>query len=488
MNFLSDFLIKAMTLIIAIQNFISIILNKNINTGDRMIDTAIMGFITLFITFIFSNISIIKKRIFDFIDINFIHSTFDPKNVDPEEYTDTKIQKFAYKYMLSTDDDYDNDIQCGIVIDYFSVEKVIITLYGNVITKECVKTYFNSECNMRIHNENDTKLHMPCERYVKNGIYEYIIISGSTLYCNDIKELSKFLKDFIPEDQCIKVDNKRIVYRINNQGKIVFDSYLNTNKTFDKLHFEKKNHILSILKKFKNGKLYHNGYSLENKLGILTYGPQRTGKTGLASATANYLDRDILLIDCLVKTDRQKILDIVRKNPKKYVIVLDEFDYILCDDKDEESKILSSEDIQKQKEIAEKNKKKEMSDDVFICKLLDSFGNDDGRCIIATTNNPDKINKRYLGTGRFDVVMYMGYCTINMFIDISKPKYSNIELLVEEHKDKIQDILNRNVSPLSLIDILNKTKDFEQCLYMLENKTKEADYPIFELDNTKYYI
>lgn len=121
--------------------------------------------------------------------------------------------------------------------------------------------------------------------------------------------------------------------------------------------------------------------------------------------------------------------------------------------------------LRKQAEIQRKTK---MSDDEFICKLLDGISDDDNRVIVANTNFLSRINKRYLGPGRFDIIAELSFCTKQMFKDICEKKYHNIDELILQYESDIDFIIKRNIIPLVLINKLIETESFEELLSFLK--------------------
>ena len=115
-----------------------------------------------------------------------------------------------------------------------------------------------------------------------------------------------------------------------------------------------------------------------------------------------------------------------------------------------------------------------MIDVRFILELLDGISDDNDRIIIATTNNPEKINPLFLRPGRFDVILKLGYCSFQMFQDIVKTTYCNLEeSFFEKNRERISSILSLNITPLVLINKLVVSTDIEELLNTLENLSQK---------------
>ena len=123
-----------------------------------------------------------------------------------------------------------------------------------------------------------------------------------------------------------------------------------------------------------------------------------------------------------------------------------------------------------------KSSYKDLPNDVFMYKLLDSFGDDDDRIIIATTNNPNMVNPVLLRPGRFDMKLCLGYCSMDMFINITQKVFDVSTYLADrENIETINGILKLNITPLILINTLILSKSLEECIEKL-SKQKQKRY------------
>jgi len=103
------------------------------------------------------------------------------------------------------------------------------------------------------------------------------------------------------------------------------------------------------------------------------------------------------------------------------------------------------------KDTLTKTKQDESIDLGYLLSKLDGLEDCTNRIIIATTNHPENINPVLLRPGRFDIKLCLDNCTKNMYHDILKSYFINID----EHT------LNREVEKLkpkkwSPLEVYNK--------------------------------
>lgn len=399
--------------------------------------------------------------------------TFDIHKVDPSVYTKEEMEKYTYIIQK-------REVSMRKILKY-----VLDNKYSNILQN----IRLNSKNELPIYNghifnnnDSDCKLYetpIPIYKYKQDNKVQYIILYKNCLYSNHKDELIEFSNTFEDKDELNENgEQPKYVYSYGgpNRGTERI-CCLNTRKNKDSLHFSEMDSLFKMIDKFKNGTMYPTGLSLDNKLGIILHGPPGTGKTGTCMAIANYLNRDILLLSSLVSGKREDIVNTIKKYQKTHVIVLDEFDYILNQheqtENDHDYEGINYTELMVQAKTPEERAqiKQEMldaqnnvSDEEFLLKLLDSFGDDSDRIIIATTNSIQKINPKYLRPGRFDMICLLGYCTQSMFRNISVSVYENIDEFMELDKERIDKALKRNITPVMLINTLIKTSSFDELL------------------------
>jgi DNA replication protein DnaC len=253
-------------------------------------------------------------------------------------------------------------------------------------------------------------------------------------------------------------------------------------KTFDTLFYKQKEELLTILEKFKNKQMYPSHIPMDNKLGILLYGPPGTGKTGTISAIANYLGRSLTVINfALINTCKQ--LDTIL-DPEKYkdtIYVFDEFDCILdvlgLENREKEkdhtdwSSLLFAAEGEERKNIMKMMKEGKRPnvdaniDMAYLLQKLDGLESAEDRIIIATTNNPEKINPALLRPGRFDMKLCLGNCTKEMYGRILE-NYFKQEKDVYERVNAVQ-LEEYKYSPLQLMNLAMQHHTLDKLLSVL---------------------
>lgn len=514
---------------------------KHVNTGDRVKDGAIVivlnTLLSLSTAIIYYGLSTGYKWI--------KHKYNSSKNNGKREYkinvqevlskiTKEEVEKYPFSYGILTYDGLNEvtfQILCNylnennIISEFNSIKQINLTQNFKIYNMTNINSEtFNKVC--KIHNikpstfliprSNTDSYHVGISNYftpieVYNNFYgenEYIFLCEGSIVSKSSTELSKFITNVIMYhiskryditnfDHSLKINEA--YYDPNSSSKvlqIIEMGNLNNKITFDSIYFDNKPILLDWINKFSTETLYPKNLCLVNKLGILLYGPPGTGKTGCICALANKLNRDVLTIKTLsLKGQSQYALkQTIKEHQYKSIIVLDEIDYLLNEqtneneNEDKYKKILSyNEQILKTNDHNEKlkyiqliddeklEKSKSLIDIHFILSLLDGVGNDTGRVIIATTNNPDKINPLFLRPGRFDVVMKLGYCSFNMFKDIIKTKYEELtNEFFTENENKINELLKLNITPLILINKLVISSSIDNLLIELSKLSKQT--------------
>lgn len=468
-----------------LQSLLNILISRYINTGDRLLDNAIIAILSAFCAIIISYLPNLFEFVFCALFKDDPNSEFDPLKVDMSKMTYEFLTKYKYNikilrgYMFDIEHHMEHDKEHDNYLTDIVLEKWIIKKFGLVNSTDSLEMYvdYPHKKELLINSDYNTqKINMPIHRYFINGRAEYIVYCNDRLYCNDLKELETFVLQFYENPIPKEKESGKYIFEVNNQGDIVKKGKINLKKSFDRLHFDKKTTIIDMLEKFKIESLYPDELSLDNKIGCLLYGPPGTAKTATCIATAIYLNRDILILNSLLSTPKNILLNVIEKCKNTHVIILDEFDYILSRKSDpvDYKKILEEAktptELTKAKLLANECK---LSDDEFILKLLDGISDGNGRVIFATTNSIDKINPKFLRPGRFDMVLELSYCSFDMFVNICKSVYKDENLYIQ-HKSSIIEILKLNITPVILINSIIRTKNFTDMLDLLKSGEIEA--------------
>ncbi len=112
-------------------------------------------------------------------------------------------------------------------------------------------------------------------------------------------------------------------------------------------------------------------------------------------------------------------------------------------------------------------------DMAYLLQKLDGIENADERCIIATTNNPQKINPALIRPGRFDIKICLDNCTPQMCKDILLNYYK--ENKIAESKIPIFDFPDKKYSPLQLINLAMRYESIDDLLDYIYSNTIEAE-------------
>jgi hypothetical protein len=488
----------------------TVFLSKWIDTGDKMLDTTLVGIIgilvTGFITYIstdwaqYYNMAVFylyrmyrnptdlarvpyRINIFEFTSYedyrgkaiysksllnlvgNYYYDVLGNKNA---RYTNTAVNKAIIEYVekrnlpaLRKKSDLQR-ITCNSGKDVYPL---VVGNSGNIVYFEYNGGFLNI-CSKSLSDM----------EYVEKAFIKEIVHIMSE--CNQVVETDEI---YVPTfTTTTSGGSTQQTLTMKSLGKI------SKKKTFDTLFYSQKAELIGLLEKFQKGTLYPSHIPMDNKLGILLYGPPGTGKTGTISAIANMLGRSLLVINFTEITTCKQLDEILKPaDYNKYVIVFDEFDCILdvisgksMERKEEKSdwgQILLFAEGEERKNILQmmkegRGRKADAGIDMtYLLQKLDGLESSEGRIIVATTNNPDKINPALMRPGRFDLKVCLGTCTPSMVIDILVNFYKGDEKM----RSRIAgaQIPGGLYTPLQLINMAIQAPSLEKLLKRLTNKS-----------------
>lgn len=454
-----------MSLITAATSIMNMWIGYMVNTGDRAMDQSIHMFLTLITSLIISNICINYKNYYNTIVYILWKVWKDPMQLDG-----IPIWSTGKKEMLDNIDGRYKHKQIKSNIEFIIPFKPVYMTMRNIYYIECIDCTFSSlkkEIMICIYGPNNAEFDITF-----NNICNYLNINN-TKKTDTKQSLNIYKVDF-------KSSTHLIVGNISPR------------KTFDTLFYDQKEYLLNILTAFKNGTMYPASISMDNKLGILLYGPPGTGKTGTISAIANMLKRDLFIVDCSSLTTTQSF-DIVMNTATKSlkpnpIIVFDEFDCILnvltnpakssesfqdrSEVKEKWSELLAVAEGDERKEILKMIRESKQPDkdtplDLgYILSKLDGLEENTDRLIIATTNNPDKLNPALMRPGRFDLKLCLGNCSQQMLVNILGAFFNCTD--AEKETIRMATIPEFKYSPLTVINKALICKTLEKTLEELK--------------------
>lgn len=480
------------TIAAQIQQLANLHTVRLINTGDRVVDGALTVIVNSLLAilgaFMYTRLMALLRAYRKRYITKELIETDEPTNIDINNFDYTKypltdIKKYIYTLKLQP--------VPGTYLHMELVAKWCAHTYKSLHVYKSiqVQSYHVAQKHLLISNSDNDSYFMPIWKYKKNADadadadakYEYIWLADCTLYSNNHLELVKCLDvisgysnelNALANATLIKPVVARKIREIGvSTCTTLGDAKLN--RTLDRMYFDEKEALIRVLDKFKNNAMYPEGLALDNKLGILLHGPPGTGKTGCITAIANYLERDILLVNSLCH-DLDTLFHNINSKKDTHIIVFDEFDHILAKQQKDNSTEASYKELlfiadnaDERKKIIEQMAQNKKQDDVGqMLRFLDGVEDNSGRIIIATTNNPDKINKLFLRPGRFDMKLELGYCSPQMFHDIVKCVYLK-HTAADVSKTQLYELLQKNISPLVLINTLLQTSSLEECIKTL---------------------
>jgi hypothetical protein len=338
----------------------------------------------------------------------------------------------------------------------------------------------------------------------KNGLLglKYIYTSSSYYPVCIVYENDNVLKDFynILDKIDIEIKEKEEILKPTVKKIISVKNHLKNNKyevfpdrTFNKFVSRHKENIIQSLKDFETaleGTSLFNGFGSYN-LGIMLHGIPGTGKTSVIKAVCNYLQRDGLIID-MRKIITSSELEIIfnQNNVKNTVFILEEFDcvqgviersLIKNDNKPDLHEVERKELTERHmkllqmpntnsvtSEIESINSKLDNLQDCLtidaLLTVLDGMVEVRGRCIIATTNYIDRIDKALIREGRFDYKINLGAFNNEEIKDLLTIMFKNSATKKEFNHLKKAFFCEGEFTPAKIIHLCHKYRNLSNVI------------------------
>jgi AAA+ superfamily predicted ATPase len=356
---------------------------------------------------------------------------------------------------------------------------------------KCV--YYN-----RIQDEHEQKyynnIYFKCNKtsfivYLSYG--KFVFMQNSFIYSSDkdtCDKVSKIIQNKA-KVEIVNDDQKDKIYikRYNTATTETRDYPLFKDRNFDNIVSKHKNRIINLIENFKAVNQGTKKCIGSYNLGFMFHGKPGCGKTMFIKCIANYLKRNIFVVDMrTIKTMEQLESIFTTKTVSENIFVFDEFDCVSdvisqrdseYEEKDNETggklkglkmtltQLLSIQNKDDTVIKAIEDTKKNIKDLENglnldgILTLLDGVYEMRGRVIVASTNFINRIDKALLRPGRFDMVLELTEMEDWEVKDLVKMclELSEIEKTL---LDKIQ-VKNKVFTPAEIINICSASSSNE---------------------------
>ena len=502
-----------------LHNLVSTNYVNRFRTGNIIIDT----FITMFVVSLFPYISIYGKVLFNYMRTHF-YPDFSKKNsivlegcickdrYDEYHYNFTDSSRAIFRYInknIKNIEGLTKLIELTVKKDRLYDDET-----GNTNNKVSTNLIVNQNKELKL----DDDIYVTVEVYDKteevstkpatNGssIYKNVII---TLFSKEgtVFEVNNFLNKCVKEYDNYLINSmakNQLYFIMNDDDKLSYTEYtFDSNTTFDTIFFSDKDKIISDIDFFENNRNFYKEKGLPRRYTLLLYGNHGSGKTSTIKCIANKTGRHIISINANLIKDKKMLEDIFYKEQiGKYTIpddkklyVIEEFDinnFNIVKDRNIDYTKNDTEKKGQDVDLGNKNSntitidKEQFMNTMLgskytgydnnksnvslgdILQVLDGVKECEGRMLIITTNNIDKLDKALIRRGRINRQIQFGKPTITDMINIYKFYFGDKNVRrFEELLGKI-DLETKSISPADLVSFCrenaNSSNDFMESL------------------------
>ena len=504
-----------------VGSLVNMYMMKHIDTGDRAVDTAVQMIVSLVVTaFLAAVMRLLSNRdsqtdgCWNRAKQRFARSHFDPLQFVPPTTTPMPRSGTPGRF--------------GFVADFVVSDAVGVVMWFHQHHADKAYKFISPVlCPLRPEDATPTRLReellvgsghslggsiplgedVPVWRHI-DGEFVYLSYALSSRpgggYVHRLRSDSNIALKACAKSACVFIDGmekapslatteKTPTLRLlkTTSGVAVDVGVVSAAKTFDKLYFTDKSRILPTLALFKAGRLFPSYIPVENKLGLLLHGPPGTGKTAFLSALANFLKRNVVLVDVSklkTKADLDKTLAMPGASTS-VIFVFEEMDCMkgVAARRDahppplvEASCVAATMTAMAMMMATNKEDKllPQTADDAppdelnlaYLLTKFDGMETAEGRCIVATTNCPDRIDPALLRPGRFGVHVHLTRATRQMMKDILAMTYNLNAKEAKALAKRVQDIEEDKWSPTELIQLSVMIPALDACLQHLKTQ------------------
>ena len=477
-----------------LTSYFNLSLMKSINTGDRMLDTTLQMLLSTlvggFITFLITTIS--KGLWKEYVNQLYAAArlkSYNPLVFNPNIVPEKPINGLSYLYEARIDK---NSHFLSWFYTYH-MDKKFAQKHSHpllVVSSDIIKNLLDLQNFKLSHEDICFEQEIPVWRG-SDGSYVFVRNSRSSFKLCLYSDSGTAIKEcFIHMDEHVQtIKNYEEKTRSEETCQQIWEysseilierGKIEVNRDFNSLFFKGKPEIISVLTNFRDGTLFPKHLPIDNKLGIILHGPPGTGKTGFIAAVANFLKRNILLVNMNRIKTRTELDEVLGYDKKTHIWVFEEFDCAAgvakrTDSVEKDPNELSAYTMMllNQKEQSEsimkelRNEKSALNDKLdlqYLLTKLDGLESANDRLIIATTNHPERIDPALLRPGRFGLELELTYCDAKMLKDIIGMIFQTTDVDVSSVKEDIwtpAEILQLGITKGSVEKLLEHLQSSE---------------------------